>query len=60
MIIKQFQNNVTDSVIEAAIKKQPKEIFAIRGNELIGKLISRRDGLLKHAMKYYSLLNKLK
>ena len=60
MIIKQFQNNVTDSVIEAAIKKQPKEIFAIRGNELIGKLISRRDGPLKHAMKYYSLLNKLK
>ena len=60
MIIKQFQNNVTDSVIEAAIKKQPKEIFAIGGNELIGKLISRRDGLLKHAMTYYSLLNKLK
>lgn len=60
MIIKQFQNNVTDSVIEVAIKKQPKEIFAISGNELIGKLISRRDGLLKHAMEYYSFLKKLK
>jgi hypothetical protein len=60
MIIKQFQNNVTDSVIEAAIKKQPKEIFAIRGNELIGKLISRRDGLLKHVMEYYSFLKKVK
>jgi hypothetical protein len=46
-------------VIEAAIKKQPKEIFEIGGNELIGKLISRRDGLLKHAMEYYSFLSKL-
>jgi hypothetical protein len=60
MIIKQFQNNVTNSVIEAAIKKQPKEIFAIRGRELIAKLISRRDGLLKHVMEYYSFLDKLK
>jgi hypothetical protein len=59
-IIKQFQNDVTDSVIEAAIKKQPKEIFAMDGNELIVKLISRRDGLLKHAMEYYSFLSKLK
>ena len=48
--------NVTDSVIETAIKKQPKEIFAIRGNKLIEKLKSRRDGMLKHAMKYYSFL----
>ena len=60
MIIKQFQHNVTDSVIEAAMKKQPKEIFAISGNELIGILISRRNGLLQHAMEYYSFLSKLK
>lgn len=58
-IIKQFQHNVTDSVIQVALKKQPKEIFAINGNELIGILISRRDGLLKHAMEYYSFLSKL-
>ena len=60
MIIKQFQNNVTDSVIEAAIKKQPKEIFAISGTEIIAKLISRREGLLKNAMEYYEFLSKLK
>ncbi|MDB5198525.1 MAG: hypothetical protein JWO92_488 [Chitinophagaceae bacterium] len=59
MIIKQFQHNVTDSVIEVAIKKQPREIFAISGNDMIGKLISRRDGLLKHVMEYYSFLGKL-
>jgi hypothetical protein len=60
IIIKQFQDNVTDSVIETAIKKQPKEIFAIRGNELIRKLRSRRDGLLKDVMEYYLFLSKLK
>ena len=57
-IIKEFQENISDSVIESAIKKQPPEIFAIRGNDLIEKLKSRRDGLLKHAMKYYYFLNR--
>lgn len=57
-IIREFQNNITDSVIESAIKKQPKEIFAIRGKEIIEKLKSRRDGMLRHAMQYYSFLNR--
>jgi hypothetical protein len=56
-IIKEFQKNISDSVIESAIKKQPKEIFAINGNELIEKLKSRRDGMLEHVMKYYSFLH---
>ena len=58
-IIKEFQNNVSDSVIESAVKKQPPEIFNIRGKELIEKLRSRRDGLFRHVMKYYSFLQKL-
>jgi hypothetical protein len=45
-------------VIESAIKKQPEEIYAIRGQKIINKLKSRRDGLLKNAMKYYSFLAK--
>ena len=57
-IIKEFQRNISDSVIESAIKKQPPEIFAIRGNELIEKLKLRRDGLLKHVMKYYDFLQR--
>lgn len=56
--IREFQNNVTDSVIELAIKKQPPEIFAIHGDELIEKLKSRRDGLFKHVMKYYFFLKR--
>ena len=55
-IIKEFQKNIADCVIDAAIKKQPPEIFAIRGNELIEKLRSRRDGLLTHVMEYYKFL----
>lgn len=55
-IVTEFQKNVTDSVIESAIRKQPPEIFAIRGNELIEKLKARRDGLFKHVMNYYEFL----
>ena len=55
-IIKDFQKNVADEVIEAAIKKQPREIYAISGDNIIDKLKSRRNGLLKNAMKYYSYL----
>jgi hypothetical protein len=57
MTIKEFQKNVSDSVIESSIKKQPAEIFAIRGNKMIEKLRSRRDGLLKEVMKYYLFLS---
>ena len=54
--IKEFQKNVSDSVIVSAIKKQPPEIFTIRGNKMIKRLKSRRDGLLKGVMKYYLFL----
>jgi len=57
-IIRDFQENISDSVIESAIKKQPPEIFAIRGKELIEKLKSRRDGLFRHALKYHDFLKR--
>ena len=56
-VTSEFQKNVSDSVLVSAIRKQPPEIFAIRGNELIEKLKSRRNGLMKQAMKYYSFLS---
>jgi hypothetical protein len=55
-IIREFQKNVSDNVLVSAIRKQPPEIFAIRGDELIEKLRSRRNGLLEQAMKYHSFL----
>lgn len=57
-VIKEFTKNISDEVIEKAIKRQPSEIFTIRGNELIEKLKSRRDGLIKHAIKYYYFLKR--
>jgi hypothetical protein len=56
-ITKEFRNKMSDDVITAAIKKQPPEIFAIRGDEIIETLKSRRNRLLENVMKYYSVLN---
>lgn len=55
-ITKEFRSKMNDEVIETAIKKQPPEIFALRGNELIEILKSRRNSLLDNVMKYYSVL----
>ncbi len=52
----QFQNKLTDSVIELAVKKIPREVYAISGRELTNILKNRRNGLLEHAMKYYEFL----
>ena len=52
----QFQKKLTDSVLETAVKKIPAEVYAISGKRLEEKLKNRRNGLLKHAMKYYRFL----
>ncbi|MGZ5134872.1 MAG: hypothetical protein ACXWCG_06970 [Flavitalea sp.] len=51
-----FQKQVTDSVIEIAVKKLPQEIYPLTGSKFISKLKSRRDGLMKYAMRYYRFL----
>ncbi len=53
----QFQANTTDQVIEQAIQKLPKEVYAIDGAELITKLKSRRDDIKREGMKYYHFLS---
>ena len=57
-IAEELQVLLTDNVIESAIKKLPKEIFPISGPEIIAKLKSRRDNLLKYANDYYLFLAK--
>ena len=52
-----MQQQLTDNVIESAIKNMPPEIFAIRGNTLIEKLKSRRSHLVEYAVDYYRLLS---
>ncbi|MDP9230234.1 MAG: BamA/TamA family outer membrane protein, partial [Bacteroidota bacterium] len=55
---KNLQQSLTDSVIELAIKQLPPEIFPISGEEIIGKLKSRRNHLVDYATKYYTFLAK--
>ena len=57
-IIKEFQKNMNDSVIEEAVKRLPPEIYAINGATIAKKLKGRRDLLYKKGMKYYRFLSK--
>lgn len=56
--VAKFQQTVSDSVITAAVKKMPPEIFAIDGEKIIKKLITRRNMLPAEAMKYYKFISK--
>ena len=53
-----LQENMTDESIEAAIRQLPEEIYQYRGDEVIGKLKSRRDDLMTYAREYYLFLSK--
>jgi hypothetical protein len=53
-----FQQTLTDSVIEQAVKKFPPKIFKMDSAEIVSKLISRRNILEKPAMRYYRFISK--
>jgi hypothetical protein len=53
-----FASELTDQKIKAAIQKMPPEIYAISGQKLIDKLISRRKVLKQESLKYYKFLSK--
>ncbi len=56
--IANMKNLLTDSVIRNAVHKLPPEIFAINGEKIIQKMISRRDNLPKRGMDYYDFISK--
>ena len=53
-----LKQTLTDEVIRTSIQKLPAEIFAIRGEELISKLKSRRDGLTLTAEQYFKFISR--
>jgi hypothetical protein len=53
-----FIAQMTDSVIETAIKKQPPEIFPYSGPQIINTLRERRKYLKDEALQYYKFLSK--
>lgn len=52
-----LERQLTDSVIDNALKKFPPEIYALSGKEISDKLKSRRHHLRKAALDYYKILS---
>ena len=57
--IAEFQSALPDSVIEAAVRTMPPEIFAMEGENFIHKLKSRRDGLNEEVIEYYEHISRV-
>jgi hypothetical protein len=53
-----FRGRLSDSLIRDAFKQLPPEIFAIHGETMVQKMISRRNALEAAALKYYKYLAK--
>lgn len=56
--IQEFQNNLSDSIIAAAVKKLPPAIYKIDSAVITNKLIKRLKLLDKAGMEYYRFLSK--
>ncbi|OAQ41879.1 hypothetical protein A5893_01815 [Pedobacter psychrophilus] len=57
-IAQKMQKQLTDKVIKNSVSKMPKEAYALSGEEIVAKLISRRNQLLDVAKSYYQTLSK--
>jgi hypothetical protein len=58
-ILNDFHANITDQVIDNAVKKLPPNVYAINGPAIAKTLKSRRDFLKKSAgMRYYNFLSR--
>jgi hypothetical protein len=57
-IAKKLQQSLSNNVIENALKKLPPEVYAISGKPIAFNLKSRRNLLVKYAIKYYLFLSK--
>jgi hypothetical protein len=51
-----IQGELTDSVIDAAVRQMPPEMYAKGGQRLARTLRARRDGLVREALSYYDFL----
>ncbi len=57
-LARELQHALTDSVIRYAVNQMPDEAFQKSGEEIIAKLISRRNALEEFADLYYQFLSK--
>jgi hypothetical protein len=56
-LAREIQQSVTDSVIEAAVRQFPDEVYSLIGETTKRKLISRRNKLDQAANKFYEHLS---
>jgi hypothetical protein len=58
-IAEEFQQKVTDSVLEVSMKGLPAEIYPLKHDEILEILKSRRNGMKKAMEGYYKFNNKI-
>ena len=51
-----MQKQLSDSVIDQAVRQMPAAIVALSGDEIANKLRQRRDDLVRYAEQYYAFL----
>lgn len=56
--IANFKTNLSNNVVDKAVKNLPPEVYALDGKEISEKLKSRRDYLPVEGMKYYKFLSR--
>ncbi|MGN6249282.1 MAG: BamA/TamA family outer membrane protein [Ginsengibacter sp.] len=56
--ISDFQKNLSDSVIDTALKRLPPEIYPLTAKKIRKKLKGRRDLLSTKGIKYYKFLSR--
>jgi hypothetical protein len=54
--IRTFQKRLTDKVLLEAVERLPKEVYVAHGQNLLARLKSRRDSMLREGMKYWEFL----
>jgi Omp85 superfamily domain len=54
----ELQRTLTDSTIEAAVRRMPPEMYQVGGERLARVLRARRDGLEREALSYYEFLTR--
>jgi hypothetical protein len=57
VVIADFTNKLTDTVIENAVRALPPEIYDIVGEEIVKKLKLRRDNMQTIARDYYEIVS---
>ena len=55
-VAQDVRNDLTNEVIESAIRQWPPEIFDLHGEEIIRKLKARRDHIVASAVEHYEFL----